>query len=378
MFRVKRISLIVFCLYYVMYIPIIYGFQTKDIQVNKLDNLLFDPQYSLLIAGCNKGKGGCIRFWAVEDGKLKYSEDLGNNIWAYLISLSRNGNYLAVALLPDEIGYYSIKENKWLWKAKWFEKGMSDVLLFSLDDQNILAIGSENIVYYDAKTGRILFTQKEPLNDYPSRAGTIEKNVISSNANYIVVWQMRPQALAGHGILGRLFSNREITVWDMKKNEKVARWRRDREICSAVFSPDEKYIIFGTEDGHIQEWSFSTQKMVRDWQVFNSVASENPNEVDSISISPTGKYLATLASSKWKGNTIKIWEYSTNKLVHEFLDVAFSIKGCWYYPMAFSPDSKYFAFEQNGNLCLYDTQTWKKKWCVNSYEEDTINREISQ
>lgn len=31
---------------------------------------------------------------------------------------------------------------------------------------------------------------------------------------------------------------------------------------------------------------------------------------------------------------------------------------------AFSPESKYFALERCGNLCLYDTQTWEEKWCV--------------
>ena len=344
------------------------GYQEKDIRMNRLDNLLFNSQNSLLIAGCNKGQGGCIRFWAIEDGKLKHSEELGNEIWAFLVSLSHDGKFLAAALSSNERGCYSIEKKKWMWKTNWGREGMGEVLLFTPDDQRIVANGSENILYYDAKTGKILKTQKEPLNNYPPRGGTLEQIVISSDAKYIVIWQMTPRALAGHGILGRLFANKKIVIWDLEKVEEVASLRKDREICSAVFTPAEEHVIFGTEDGHIQAWDFSAQKIVRDWKVYNSAASENPTAVDAISISPAGKYLATLASSKWKGYSIKIWEYSTNKLVHEFSGVAAqsSVRGCWLYPMAFSPDGKYFAFEQNGKLCLYDTQMWVEKWCVDS------------
>jgi predicted transglutaminase-like cysteine proteinase len=63
---------------------------------------------------------------------------------------------------------------------------------------------------------------------------------------------------------------------------------------------------------------------------------------------------------------INIINYQTNTVVNEFNNVAMSSPACWVYPMAFSPDNKYFAFEKRGRLCLYDTETWKEKWCVPS------------
>jgi hypothetical protein len=38
--------------------------------------------------------------------------------------------------------------------------------------------------------------------------------------------------------------------------------------------------------------------------------------------------------------------------------------------VALSPDGKYFAFEQQGELRLYDAQNWQEKWCFLSWPED--------
>jgi hypothetical protein len=66
------------------------------------------------------------------------------------------------------------------------------------------------------------------------------------------------------------------------------------------------------------------------------------------------------------GFSIKVWDYATNRQAHEFRDVNPSHMMCSGYPMAFSPDGKYFAFERQGKLCLYETETWQEKWCVSS------------
>jgi hypothetical protein len=47
--------------------------------------------------------------------------------------------------------------------------------------------------------------------------------------------------------------------------------------------------------------------------------------------------------------------------------ISFSIFGealDYYYPMAFSPDSKYFVYKRNGHLNLYETDTWNHLWDV--------------
>jgi hypothetical protein len=80
--------------------------------------------------------------------------------------------------------------------------------------------------------------------------------------------------------------------------------------------------------------------------------------------------LATMGFPK-EGFTIRVWDYSSNKLIHEFIHVCFSRRPMGNdYPMAFSPDGKYFAFERQGKLCLYGTQNWQERWCAFSWPED--------
>jgi len=84
---------------------------------------------------------------------------------------------------------------------------------------------------------------------------------------------------------------------------------------------------------------------------------------------PEEEHLPTMGFQK--GVSINIWNDATNKPIHEF------VNGCSSglemgddYPMVFHPDGKYFAFEQQGQLCLYDAQNWQGKWCVLSGPED--------
>ena len=89
--------------------------------------------------------------------------------------------------------------------------------------------------------------------------------------------------------------------------------------------------------------------------------------IHSMTFSPDGRYLVTMGGHP---SAIKIWDYATNKLTHKFVDViSSSLAMCTGHPMAFSSDWKYFAFEQQGQLCLYDTKTWKEKWCVLSWPD---------
>ena len=147
--------------------------------------------------------------------------------------------------------------------------------------------------------------------------------------------------------------------------------------CSALFTPDEKNLVLGSMDGHVRIWSITEQKVIRGWKAYAADApvtfrnSPAPYFISSMVFSHDGQYLATLGFDIKSRFAIRIWEYSTNKLIREFPEViSLGLSMCSEYPMACSPDGKYFAFEQQGKLCLYDTQTWEEKWCVLSWPED--------
>jgi WD40 repeat protein len=86
-----------------------------------------------------------------------------------------------------------------------------------------------------------------------------------------------------------------------------------------------------------------------------------------MTLSTNARYLAMIWSDPNGGFVVKVFDYQTTKLIKEFIGVTEKIKLCDVYPMAFSPDSKYFAVEKKGKICLYNTGNWKEKWCVRSF-----------
>jgi WD40 repeat protein len=342
---------------------------------NRLEQIYFIPQQDLIVGACSSGDKGSIRFWSIDDGKLKNIIDLGEGVWADSIAVSNDGRFIVAALLgKNETACYSLTEKKWLWKVKWLDKGViGNSMLFTPDDRNVVVVGFRNIVTYDAKTGAIVQRQEDSdgfsagFPNYRTR-----NNAISPSAKYATFFQGNLEHDEGW------WSSRNIwvVVRDIEKEKTIAKQGKIQEKyknCSAVFTPDEKNLVLGSMDGYIKVWSIAEQKVIREWEAYEAgkpsvplKKNPSPNLIQAMTFSSDGRYLATLNLF----GSIKIWDYSTSKLLHEFFDViSSSFPMCSGYPMTFSPDGKSFAFEQQGKLCLYDTQTWKEKWCVLSWPE---------
>lgn len=354
--------------------------QSKDMKQkkpNRLKKLYFVPKLDIIVGICSSEPNGTIRFWAIDDGKLRDVLDLGKGEWASSLSVSNDGSSIAIALLDkSEIGCYSLAERKWLWKTKWVEKGLVDNPMgFAPNDQKLLVVGFRNIVTYDSKTGSILQMQEDSKgfsSGFPNYR--TRNNTISPSTRYAAFWQ----GYLEHDETWWSSRNIWVLVRDIEAGKVVAKQgkiQKKYKNCSAVFTPDENYLVLGSMDGYIRVWSITGQKVIGGWRAYwhegASTFEENPapNEIGSIIFSPAGKYLATMGRLKGK-SAVRIWNYATYKLIHEFDNVISSpLPMCFGYPMAFSPDGKYFALEQQGNLCLYDTQTWQEKWCVPSLEE---------
>lgn len=315
---------------------------------------------------------GNIRFWSIDDGRLRNIIELGKGESAWIITFSHAGNLMAVA----DIGCYSFKENRWLWKFKWLDDrpGLDEIfrlraesMIFTPDDTKIFVAGSAYFLVYDSKTGEILEKKGGPFQDYPEIEGCAIRSAFSPSGNLLAVWQ--EFSTAAHGGWWKRFKvNKWVTVWDTNKNQVVSRLEKPKsEMCPGVFSTDEREIAFGSRDGQIRVYSIPEQKLVREWKAHSRSKDSKGYPfpvIISLALSSGSKYLASKGFGDG-GDEIKIWHFQKGELAHEFHNVASEIN-CMAYPMAFSPDGKYFALEQQGKLCLYDTQTWQEKWCVHS------------
>ena len=328
-----------------------------------------------------------ISLFSINDGKLTHSVLLNEGESPGVIAASDDGDLIGVTYLiwkdryaPESynIGCYSIQESRWLWKEKWadylsYESGEDFIerVIFRSGGRKIVATGIKTLVIYDARTGKVLDKWREPFKDYPVlRFGPI-RSAFSPSGRYLIVWQ-EFHSIYLPNYLYRFRVNKEVTVWDIDQHKLVARWEKPQgQSCCAVFSPDEKQIVFGSADGYIRIWSISEEKVVREWEAHRGKEGYKKYPHSSyfwaLIISQDGKCLATKgATATGDGYDVKIWDFMTGKLAHELRDVRSA--GDFGKPkMAFSPNGKYFACAQDRYLwCLYDTQTWQEKWCVPS------------
>jgi WD40 repeat protein len=358
--------------------PVGNGESLKRDRLNRLKKIYFIPRHELIVGGCESEPNGSIRFWKLSNGELKEVLDLGKNKWADALAISSDGGYIVASLIGAvEIGCYSLIDKEWLWKVKWVEEGVvGNAVRFAPNDRKVVVVGVRNIVTYDAKTGGILKRQED---SYGFSAGFPEYrtrfSTISPSARYAAFWQGHLEHDEGWWSSKNIW----VVVRDIEEGRTIAKQGKIQskyKNCSAIFTPDEKNVVLGSMDGRVRVWSIADQKVNREWQAFwndNPIPFEKnpaPNLINSMIVSNDCRYFATMGFDIKSGFTIKIWDYATNNLLHEFVKVISSSLGMGSgYPMVFSPDGKYFAFERQGNLCLYDTQTWQEKWCVPSWPE---------
>jgi WD40 repeat protein len=358
--------------------PLTEGQSMKQKRFNALKRLSFIPQRDLIVGTCSSQPNGSVRFWSIDKGNLKEVLDLGRDEWASSLAVSNGGDLIAIAFLrKNEIGCYSLIERKWFWKVNWVGKAtVGNIMRFTPDDRKLVVVGFRNIITYDAHTGAVLQEQEDSKGfsgGFPNYRAEIA--ALSPSAKYAAIWLGMPEP---HDETWWSLRNIWVFVRDIEIGKTVAKQGKVQEKyknCSAVFTPDEKNLLLGSMDGYVRVWSIGDQKVIRGWKAYWDDESEgfekgdHPRFIEAMTFSADGRYLATLGLLKGKF-IIRIWEPSSSKLIYQLPDMGdLPSAMCSGYPMAFSPDGKYFALEQQGNLCFYDTQTWQEKWCVPSLSE---------
>ncbi len=356
----------------------------------EISNIFFMPSTGQI--GCSyysdywKKDRGKIRFFSIEGGKEINLILFDPRETANLIASSHDGKLIVVASFVwgelnlsghrnVGIGCYSPSESKWLWRTNWpdWEETRKDFIedvIFTPDDKKIIAVGNRSVFIYDARTGDVLKRWRDPFKDYPYERSIPIEVALSANGRYLVIWQeFHPWHL--NDFLRWFIVNREVTVWDVELYKLVARWKRPRTLYWGGYLSDE--VIFGSGDGYIRIWSISEQKMKRKWKAHWGREGYDRYAYSSclmaLTVSQDGKYIATKGFGLDRHgeqdsvkNVIKIWNLETGKFIHEFTGIEYGSIGK--YRMVFSPDSRYFAFDKQGQLCLYETQNWQEKWCV--------------
>ncbi len=347
--------------------------QESKAGVQRLERVAFIAQKDEILVLSSSEENGALLVWSI-DGTIKQRFDFQKGVWGKSMAVSNKGSSVVLSLFGSgkrDLICYSLVEKSPVWAVRAIEKGLGgSSISFTSDDSRVVVVGFKNIGIFDSESGAIVEDSGALSFGLPKYSTRLDR--LSRTGRYAAFFQ---------GILEHdepMKNNVWITVYDVEKKKLVAKQAYVQEgfkNCSADFTPDERNLVLGSMNGVVRVWSIPDQKVVRQWNAYENIKAptfrQRPfsNFIDSVILSPDGRLLATIGLNAGDvGFSIRIWEYATGRRVHEFFGV-FSNTMCSGYPMAFSPDGKYFAFEQQGKLCLYDTQTWEERWCVPSWSE---------
>ncbi len=145
-------------------------------------------------------------------------------------------------------------------------------------------------------------------------------------------------ALNAYIVMGS--SNGMISVWDIKNGEIIATWKAHSEsVNSVAVTPDEQFVISGSDDKTIKIWKLPKNKNITDITLVRTLTGHT-DVVDGVAIAPNGQILA---SGSWDG-TIKIWNLSSGELL-QTLEGHTEIVNA----IAISPDGQFLASGSKDN-----------------------------
>lgn len=173
---------------------------------------------------------------------------------------------------------------------------------FSRDGAYALSAGDKAVKLWDIGMGREIRT-------FTGHTAFVSSAVFSPDERYLLSCGM----------------DNKIILWDVNSGKPIRTLNGHAKIFTAVFAPDGQHIASGGMDNTIRVWEASTGKEVA--QISGHTAT-----VRSLAFSPDG---GLLASASWD-KTIKLWDVATGTEVRTFVGHAAAINA-----VVFSPDGKY-------------------------------------
>lgn len=232
------------------------------------------------------------------------------------IAISPNGRYIAIGKtivrgIPDgtHLELYNFKTGKIVRKfipPKPPKGRANDVysLAFSKDSKSLIAsaYGSQFIgVIYNVATGNVISEIRSPV----EKSGTFKSIVFNNNGQYFAAGKI----------------NGEIEIWSFSPLALKQRIQAHMgDVKSLAYSPDGKYIVSGTNTGHIvSNMRIKERTKITDpikmWSTNNYQnvlsLSGHTGDIASLSYSNDGRYILSSSADK----TVRLWDANNGRQI---------------------------------------------------------------
>jgi WD40 repeat protein len=135
-----------------------------------------------------------------------------------------------------------------------------------------------------------------------------------------------------------------LEFWNLATMSRVTSWQaHEREVATAVFSPDGQFIATSGEKGDVKLWEAETRREVRRFEAWRG-------KLMCLTFSPDGQLLAGSEEKEQEDSRVGIWDVNTGGLLREL-----PIDGRRVPSVAFSPDGKLLA---TADVWNNTTQLW--------------------
>ncbi|MHA1232401.1 MAG: WD40 repeat domain-containing protein [Candidatus Helarchaeota archaeon] len=253
-------------------------------------SLLALPNGKYVVGGLHNGN---IVILDIEKGKTSQIFR-GHKGIVHSIAISPDGKYLVSGSIDGTIRIWNIETGELLRTLDKHKDEVRSVAITPDGKKIFSASKDETIMIWDLQTGRLL--------DYILEIGPMISIVITPDGKHIIGTVER----ISFGIDGRM--NELIGMWDLKTFKRLQGFNEfnghSNVVNSIAISPDGKYLISGSFDNTIIIWNIKNRSILRKLE-------GHKDAVISVSITPDGKQVVSGSKDK----TVRIWDLETGSLL---------------------------------------------------------------
>ncbi len=304
----------------------------------------------------------------------------GHQNWAYSLSFSRDGKWLASTGGGSDksLKIWQIQGNKFqLIKTieKIHEEG--SYVSFNPNTRQIATAGStlriwdfDRIIAHPKSTiatsdwNNILLTtinSNQPEYKSISYSPNGDRIALASTDSKVTVWE--PDRALERNISASELAVRRVTYSHSGRylatagsDKRIAIWSANGALIRTIaghkdwiyglsFSPDDRQIASASEDHTIKIWRVKDGSLVR--------TLKHDNFALDVSFSPDSRYLASVGNDE----KLKIWDANNGKL---FKEISITNNDHWVWKAIFSPDGRYLAANTTAGVEIFRTTDFKK------------------